>query len=88
MHQIKPHISWVIDSNSTPGTGTPHTSYFNLSSNVKTYYGSDGIMRYSVGFFEKGHRLIHWHLEIGTGIKHSLPINSFIEFLFYFLTLR
>ena len=78
----------VASTHSTPRTSLSHSGYFNTQRGTLTYYGGDGVMRYSAGLFEKNHQWIHWHLEIGTGIKHTEPINNLIEFLLYFWTLE
>lgn len=78
----------VASTHSTPRTSLSHSGYFNTQRGTLTYYGGDGVMRYSAGLFEKNHQWIHWHLEIGTGIKHTEPINNLIGFLLYFWTLE
>lgn len=78
----------IASTHSTPSRFSPNGGYLNLDSKVLTYYGKDGIMRYSAGFFESNHQWIHWHLEIGAGISHSKPINSLLEFLYYFWIIK
>ena len=55
----------------------PHSALYNKQSKVLTYYGKNKQMKYSVGFFERGHQWIHWHTEM----MHSKPINNFLRFV-------
>ncbi len=55
----------------------PHSALYNKQSKVLTYYGKNKQMKYSVGFFERGHQWNHWHTEM----KHSKPINNFLRFV-------
>ncbi|ERJ11757.1 RHS repeat-associated core domain-containing protein [Haloplasma contractile] len=67
----------VINTRSTPRTHNANSAVFNRQSNVLTYYGKNAKMKYSVGFFEKGHQWIHWYTEL----RHSKPINNVLKFI-------
>ncbi|MBQ7244591.1 MAG: hypothetical protein IJS52_10395 [Bacilli bacterium] len=73
---------------STPRLGEPNSALYNVNSKVLTYYNSKGVIHSSLGILEKGHQFIHWHMEIGSGVAHTLPINDLLEYIYYLWLLR